>query len=263
MIIDFHTHIFPDTVAPNAIPFLEKQGDVKANLDGTKDSLLLSMEQAGIAKSVVCLIATKPSQFESIFKWSKEIASDQIIPFPSVHPADPDCLAQIEQIKKAGFSGIKMHPFYQDFIMDEKRLEPIYETLVEQQLIVLMHTGYDIAFPRHRLADPAKIIKVINQFPKLKMVTSHLGGWDIWDEVSQILIGKPIYMDLSFALESLEVHQAKEMITQHPAEYVLFGSDSPWAAQADVIELVKKLQLNPELEEKILGKNAHRLLNSV
>ena len=79
--------------------------DVKAHLDGKVSSLLASMDICGIEKSVVCSIATKPSQFEPILKWSRKIQSDRIIPLPSVHPDDPKCVEQIETDKGRGIQG--------------------------------------------------------------------------------------------------------------------------------------------------------------
>jgi len=85
-IIDFHAHAFPDALAERAIAHLEKEGNAKAFLDGKVSSLLASMDSAGIERAVVCSIATKPEQFAPILKWSREIASQRIIPLPSVHP---------------------------------------------------------------------------------------------------------------------------------------------------------------------------------
>ncbi len=187
-IIDFHTHIFPDQIAKNAIPQLEKEGNVQAFLDGTKEDLLNSMEKAKISQSIVCSIATKPSQFATILSFSEQIRSEKIVPFPSIHPADPDSLSKIRQIKQKGFKGIKMHPFYQDFYLDDHVLTPIYKEIAEQNLILLMHTGFDIAFPNIRRADPTQILKVINNFPSLRLVTSHFGAWNLWQEVRENLL---------------------------------------------------------------------------
>jgi predicted TIM-barrel fold metal-dependent hydrolase len=110
-IIDFHAHAFPDQVATSAIPYLEEEGDVKANHDGRISSLLAIMDREGVDKSVICCIATRPSQFEAIVSWSKQISSDRIIPFPSFHPDDPQAVEHISQIKEQGFKGIKMHPY--------------------------------------------------------------------------------------------------------------------------------------------------------
>ena len=45
MIIDFHTHIFPDRIAPRTIAKLEKIGKTRAFTDGTQNGLLASMER--------------------------------------------------------------------------------------------------------------------------------------------------------------------------------------------------------------------------
>jgi len=263
LIIDFHTHAFPDAVAAKAIPALEQKGNVKANHDGRIDSLLTSMDRAGIQKGVLCSIATNPNQYEAILSWSRQIGSERIIPFPSCHPADPKVLENIARIAEEGFIGIKMHPYYQDFFLDEDRMRPIFTEINRHGLILMMHTGYDIGFPRQRRADPAAIVKIIERFPGLKLVTSHFGAWDQWDEVEQVLLGRPVYMDISFALQFLTPDRARSMLERHPEEYVLFGSDSPWCAQTTAIEQVKGLRLSPRLERALLGGNASRLLASV
>lgn len=259
-IIDFHAHAFPDPVAARAIPALEHAGQVTALLDGRLDSLVASMDRAGIARSVICSIATRPEQFASILAWSASIRSERIIPFPSFHPASPDALAQIAAIRAAGFVGIKMHPYYQEFVLDEERMWSLYEAMAAEGLILVMHTGFDIGFPRDRICDPEKIVRVIERVPQLTLVATHLGAWDDWDAVEELLIGRPLYLDISYSLQFLDSERARRMVRSHPAGYVLFGSDSPWADQGEVVGLLKGLDLGVALEEAILGGNAGRLL---
>lgn len=259
-LIDFHTHAFPDTLAPKAIPALEKKGRVKANLDGTIAGLLASMNRAGIAKSVVCSIATRPEQFEPIFAWSAKIRSERIIPLPSLHPADPGALEQVGRIRAAGFKGIKLHPYYQDFFLDEERLFPLYERIQGEGLLLVLHTGYDIGFPWDRRADPSRIVTIVERFPELKLVATHLGAWKLWDEVRELLCNRPLYMDISFALHFLQPEAAREIILNHGPERLLFGSDSPWADQLEAIKQLQRLELGDELEARILRGNALALL---
>ncbi len=259
--IDFHTHAFPDELAATAIPFLEAEGNVKAFLDGTVADLLRSMDRAGIDKSLICSIATRPKQFRSILDWSKSIRSERIIPLPSVHPKSVDLREQLRIIREEGFTGIKLHPYYQNFSIDEDRLEQLYGSLVEYDLLVVMHTGFDIAFPRMEICNPARVLKIVEQFPGLKLVTTHLGAWDHWDEVRELLIGRPIYMEISYALDFLEPETAREMITGHPAEYILLGSDSPWSDQQNTLDLLRALTLPPELFQRITRDNAELLLS--
>jgi len=259
-IIDFHAHAFPDALAERAMPMLEEEGDIKAVLDGKISSLLRSMDQAGIQASVVASIATHPKQFSSILKWSIEIAGERLIPFPSVHPADPEAVEHVRQIQAAGLKGVKLHPYYQEFDLDEERLSPIYATLQDCGLVLLCHTGFDLAFPRIRKCDPVRIQKVRARFSKLKLVAAHLGAWEDYDEVEKHLIGQPVYMDVSYAIDWAGPERARAMILRHPAEYVLFGTDSPWAGQQETVDQVRRLELGAERERLILGENALRLL---
>ncbi len=266
-IIDFHTHAFPDALAERAVQVLLEEGrrmyDVHAYLDGKISSLLASMDRSNIETSVICSIATKPSHFGPIMEWSKRVRSDRIIPFPSLHPAATDAVEQVRDIKAEGFKGIKFHPYYQNFDLDEKRLIPIYEEISRLGLIMVVHTGYDLAFERTRRGDPRKIINVLDTFPELKFVTTHLGAWEDWEEVERHIVGKKIFMETSYSLDCMERETARKIILNHPKDHILFGSDSPWADQEQAISLLKGLDLGQERETLILRENASKLLASV
>ena len=262
-IIDIHAHAFPDQVAASAIPYLEEEGDVKAMHDGRIQSLLDHMDRDGVEKSVICSIATRPSQFEAIMDWSLQVRSERVIPFPSFHPSDPHLLEHIDSIKTAGFKGIKMHPYYQQFFLDDENLFPAYEKISRHGLILVMHTGFDIAFPRIRRCDPRQILNVLTRFPDLKMVTTHLGAWQQWGEVEELLAGRNIYMDISYTLDQIDTETARRIILKHPPEYILFGSDSPWSGAGDTYRHLQALELGAEREALILRKNGLALLNSV
>ena len=262
-IIDFHAHAFPDHVAADAIPYLEEEGNVKAMHDGRIASLLGLMDRDNVEKSVICSIATRPSQFAAILNWSGQIRSERIIPFPSVHPQDHEILQHIAQIRQEGFKGIKMHPYYQKFFLDDRALYPAYEKMSELGLILVMHTGFDIAYPRIRRCDPQQILNVSRRFPGLKMITTHLGAWQQWAEVEELLAGEKIYMDVSYTLDQIDPATARRIILRHPGEYIIFGTDSPWSGARETVERLKSLELGRELEEMILRKNGLALLESL
>ncbi|HML74209.1 MAG TPA: amidohydrolase family protein [Anaerohalosphaeraceae bacterium] len=260
-VIDFHTHAFPDSVAEKAMASMHAEADWKAVLDGRLSSLIASMDRAGIQTSVLCNIATRPKQYEPIFEWSKQIRSPRIVPFPSVHPADPDAVRKVEQVAEAGFIGMKFHPYYQDFDLDEPRMMPIYKALSRHRLITVIHTGFDIAFEWIDRAGPQRILKVLEQVPELKLITTHVGSWQQWDDVERYLLGKPVWMDISVSREFLGDDRFRRMLLAHPADYLLFGTDSPWADQADMIAFLESLQLPEATLNKMLYQNARRLLD--
>lgn len=259
-IIDFHTHAFPEPVAAHAVPALEKAGNVRACTDGTCAGLLASMDRAGIERSVLCSIATRVEQFQPILDWSNNIRSNRLIPLPSVHPEDPDLADRIKIIREHGFVGMKMHPYYQNFYLAEDRMAELYKAVLDNDLLLVLHNGFDIAYPRERRTDPEQVVKVLQKFPDLKLVTTHLGGWDDWDEVQRLLIGRPVYMEISFALKYLSPARARKLITSHPDGYILFGTDSPWVDQQEYLQLLQALDLNEKLFNRIVRENALELL---
>jgi uncharacterized protein len=262
-IIDFHAHAFPDSLASRAIGALEAEtDDVNACLDGTIGALLGSMDRANIETTIIANIATKPGQFTPILEWSRRIASDRIVPFPSLHPADPDPQARVAEIHEAGFKGIKLHPYYQGFVFDDEAMFPIYGEIARRGLILLSHTGFDIAFPRDRIADPVRVRRVLDAFPDLRLVCSHLGAWEDWDEAERHLIGTPVFIEISFSLNTLPPERGRELLLRHPKEKLLFGTDSPWEDQKSAVERVSTLGLSSELLESLLYRNAEKLLGN-
>jgi predicted TIM-barrel fold metal-dependent hydrolase len=136
----------------------------------------------------------------------------------------------------------------------------MYEVRAEENLLVVMHTGYDIAFPRLLRADPEKLLRIHRALPQLKLVTTHLGAWQQWDQVEATLVGHPVAMEISFALDSLPGQQARRILLNHGAEYLLFGTDSPWTDQGHTLQLLRSLDLPQDRLDKILWANAARLL---
>ena len=140
------------------------------------------------------------------------------------------------------------------------QLLPIYEEAAAQDLILVMHTGYDIAFPRIRRADPKMVCEIQDRFPALKFVATHLGAWQQWDEVERYLMGRKIRMEISFAMQDLGTEQARRIIMEHPEQYVFFGTDSPWTDQGQTLSLLKKMSLPEKKLKRILAGNARDLL---
>lgn len=260
MVIDFHVHCFPDELADKAVPVLAERAKVAPLLDGTVKSLKESMKRAGVDKSIVLSIATRPQQTEKINTWSAEIQENEILTFGSVHPEFDGWEAELLRIKKLGLRGIKFHPDYQSFYVEEKRMYPIYEKAFELGLTVLFHAGTDIGLPAPYHCTPEGLRTVIDAFPGGRIVAAHMGGYDCWDDVERLLLGRDIYLDTSYSLAWIKPERARDMILGHGFEKVLFATDSPWTDQAEEIGRLKKLELGEEAELAVLGGNAARLL---
>jgi predicted TIM-barrel fold metal-dependent hydrolase len=187
------------------------------------------------------------------------VAGDRLIPLASIHPADPDAVARVRAVKEAGLKGLKLHPYYQNFDLGSEAIFPLYAAVADAGLILVAHTGFDMAFPHDDRAAPDRVLKVIGRFPNLRFMATHLGAWQDWGSMRKTLLGKPLLMETSLALESLPATEARALLTSHSPDHLMFGTDSPWGDQAEALARLRALDLPPELLRKILGGNAVRV----
>lgn len=260
MIIDFHVHCFPDEIALKAVPVLEQRAKVPARLRGTIDDIRNSMKRSGVDCSVVLSIATKPEQTRKINDWSFKIQDQDIVAFGSIHPDYTGWKEELKRIKDFGLKGIKYHPDYQQFYVDEQRMFPIYEKAFDLGLIVVFHAGVDIGLAPPYHCTPERLLRLVKAFPGGKIVAAHMGSYSYWDDVERYLVGEEIYFDTSYSIGHISDEQAKRIIKLHGYNKILFATDSPWADQAEEIEKIKRLELGKKETEAILGENAKKLL---
>ncbi len=260
MIVDFHAHCFPDALALRAMPKMQAAAGITAALNGTLDDLRRSMQKAGIAWAVLQPIATKPGQEKNINQWAADSQRDGILSFGTVHPDSPGFKEEIRRIKDLGLAGVKFHPDYQGFHVDEPRMFPVYEAVCRAELPILLHAGVDIAFPPPCHCPPARLARVVDLFPEGRWIAAHMGGFRLWEQVEAHLLGKPLYLDTSFSHGELGAERMLSLIRAHGVERVLFGSDSPWADQAQAVAQMERLGLLPEEWRGVMGGNAARLL---
>ena len=262
MIIDFHTHIFPERIAERAMGSLSSFSGFLPVSDGTLNGLKKSMNEAGVDKSVVLGIATNAHQQASVNDYLISIKDDEsVIPFGSVYPDAPDALLELERIKAAGLKGIKLHPEYQQFYVDDEKMKPIYKKISELGLILVFHAGFDYGYPAPYHCMPENLKNAL-KWLDTPVVAAHFGGQDCREEVLRTLCGLPsLYLDISFSYGTISKPTAEKIIEKHGADKILFASDSPWHNPAWEIHMVENLSLTKEEKEKIYCKNAVKLLN--
>jgi len=260
LIIDFHVHCFPDDLARRAIPLLAANGGVEPHLDGTVKGLCRSMQEAEISLSVVQPVATRPHQVRKINDWSKARQGGKLLFFASFHPDLENPVEEIKRIKEAGFRGVKLHPDYQNFFVDEERMLTIYEALFNEGLIILFHAGVDVALPSPVHCTPERLAGLLELFPGGKIIAAHMGGHLCWEKVEKELVGKDLFLDTSFSFYKLGSEGMRRLILEHGPEKILFATDSPWTDQKEELNRTRNLNLPQDSLKQILGLNAALLL---
>ncbi len=262
MLIDFHTHAFPERIAGRALGKLSHEGGgLKPETDGTLTSLKQEMARDGVDISVVHSIATSPKQQTNVNNYAIEMDKDPaIVAFGSVHPDAPDALEELERIHNAGLKGVKLHPEYQQFYADDEKLKPIYRKISQLGLITLFHAGFDYGFPPPYHCMPEHLLGAM-KWLETPVVAAHWGGLDCGLEVLDKLCGQDIWFDLSYGYSCIPKPIAQAIIDKHGPEKLLFGSDMPWHRPEWELRLINALDISEADREKILFHNAQNLLN--
>lgn len=261
MVIDFHTHTFPDGMAAKTISVLEEKAKIKAFTDGTLSGLEKSMDGC-VDLSVILPVVTKPSQFATVNHFAAKLNEEgrDVLSFGGLHPGSSDYRAELREIKEMGLKGIKLHPAYQQTYIDDIAYERIIGYASELGLVISVHAGIDIGIPEPVYCTPERTLKLIRAVKPERLVLAHMGGWKLWEEAERYLAGENVYFDTSFTLGYMGEEQMLSMIKKHGADRILFGTDSPWSGQAESLKAFRELPLTEEEKEDILCNNAKKLL---
>ncbi len=262
MLIDFHTHAFPDKIAARAIDKLSHaSGGMQPYTDGTKDGLRALMKKDGVDISVILHIATNAHQQKSVNDFAAAVQNKtDIFSFGSVFPDSEDALEELERIKSLGLLGVKLHPDYQGFTVDDPKMKPLYQKISALGLITVFHAGFDYGFPPPYGATPERMARALSWFDS-PVVCAHYGGLNCNEGVLSLLCGRDnLYIDTSFGYGAIPRYYAGKIIEKHGADRILFGTDAPWHSPEMELRLLRSLELSDGDMEKICAGNAQRLL---
>lgn len=254
--IDFHAHVYPDGIAEKAAQSISAFYDIPVRYDG-KVSTLLDLGHA-IGRFVIHSVATTPSQVESINTYIARTAAahpGQLIGFATMHPDYVDIEKEIDRAVSLGLRGVKIHPDFQRFNVDDPGAFRIFKA-VEGRLPVLVHTG-DF---RYGYSKAERVAAALDRFPRLTLICAHFGGWSEWDRAARILAGRRMYVDTSSSLYAVSPERAGELVSLFGADRVLFGSDYPMWDPGEELERIGRLGLTPDEYAKVTRLNAEKLL---
>ncbi len=267
MLIDFHTHVFPDKIAKRTIDSLSEKGGIPPFSDGSVAGLLEKMELASVDLSVNLPVMTSPTQFDSINRFAAEINATfankkrRLLSFAGIHPLCDGIEEKMKWIKSQGFLGVKIHPDYQDTYINDEGYLRIFRAAKEEDLIVVTHAGVDDGYPNCPVhCTPERTLDVMHKVGSFKFVLAHYGANRMEDQVFDLLAGEDVYFDTAYLLRFLKKEDFIRILEKHGEDRVLFASDSPWSDMRGDVEILRSYSLQQSTEQKIFSENAKRLL---
>ena len=263
MIIDFHVHIFPSSVAKRAVEALKASSGYENYSDGSAEDLLKSMAKSGISYSVNMPILTKPENFEKTLFHLKEQTEryKNILSFAAIHPRCVDLADKINTIAALGFKGVKLHPFFQNEPLDSDKTAELVSLADKKGLYVMIHPGKDASFPDSAIADIEKIERLLDVTCAKRIILAHMGAMDMWKESLERIAGRDVFLDTSFSMDVMGRALFLKAVKNHSADKILFGTDSPWRSQARYVDYLKnENEITDGEKAKIFYKNAVKIL---
>lgn len=268
MLIDFHTHIFPDKIAKSTIEALAANSGTKPNTDGTVQGMVDAMNRANADICVTLPVLTKATQFDSVTKFAASVNTAfadkerKLISFGGMHPACDDIDGKMAYLKSLGIKGVKIHPDYQNTYIDDDGYYKILFAAKKYDMIVVTHAGVDDGYIGQPVkCSPERVLDVIETVNYDKFVLAHYGGHKQWDKVLELIAGKNVYLDTAFTLHEIDEPLFKSILKKHGSDKVLFATDCPWREIKTDYEIIKSFNLDKETQDDIFYKNALKLLD--
>lgn len=257
-IIDFHCHIYPEKIAEKAVKSVGEFYNIQMDAKGTSKQLVDIGSKCGITNYVVHSVAVDKDHVQTINNYiaSECDAHKEFIGFMTMHADFEDKIQEAERAKKLGLKGVKIHPDTQKYNMDDKRMYELYDYLQSEEIPLLIHTG-DY---RYSYSHPARLRKLLGEFPRLIAIGAHFGGWSLYDLALEYLKDTNCYLDTSSSLDYIGLKRAKELINIYGAERILYGTDFPMWSPEDELKKFFDIGLDESQNELILYKNAQNIL---
>lgn len=252
MIIDAHTHIWPDKIAGlalggNTVPGLVARGD------GTVGGLTDDMTRSGVDVSCCLGIANEARHVDRVNEFVAGIANERRIPFGTVH-VELSVEENLASLERHGIKAVKIHPLFQRFGLDDTRLWEILEAF-GSDYAVITHVGEGGDAFTNSLSNPRMIRDIAARFPALRLMACHFGGYKLLDDAEEVLSGVDVILETSWppTLTSLRPERVRDLIRKHGAERIVFGSDWPMTSPVEEIRAIEALGLHDDETKSVLG----------
>lgn len=260
-IIDMHTHIFPEKIAAKATIATADYFNLPEppHHYGSAGELLGVLQSAGIGRAMVFSAATTEHQVEHINRYilSETEAHPQFIPCGTLHAGYEGYKEELRWMREHGMHGVKIHPEFQHFVLNDERLFPMFEEMERQDMFLIAHMGD----PRVNVSGPRRMLPIARTFPRLRCIAAHLGNWGDWDieKIRPIAKLPNVYTDISSSFSYVQDKSPLyPILAEYDPSHVFFGSDYPiWCPEKELAK-ARALGLPEDLLEDVLFRNFAR-----
>lgn len=260
LVFDNHVHVYPEAIAEKAVRSLNAFYDFVSAGKGTLADYMAQAKGRASGMLMFC-VATNPHQVPKVndgIAAAAETARKEgftVVAYAGLHQDTEDKPAELDRCRAMGLTGVKLHPDIQGVDIDDPRLFALYDYAQQYDLPICFHMGDNR--PQYRFSEPRKLAKVLTQFPRLRVIAAHLGGYRARLEAIEYLAGNEyVWYDTSSSLWYLTPEEAADSVRKLGAERCLFATDYPVATIESELARLDLLGLTDRQKEMIHHENA-------
>lgn len=260
---DVHTHAWPAQTAARAVAQMEARFGLFCEGSGALATLVAEEEAAGMDMACLLCCAALPVAVRPINRYAVSVLKTQpkILPFGTLHPGLASWEQELDILHRCGAGGIKMHPDYQGFRLDDRALWPLFEAM-SGRFCLCLHIGSrkDSATAP---STPRQLKAVARAFPGLHIIGAHLGGFHMWQDVLETFAHScpdNLWFDTSNVSAHADRGLLKELLRTLPGDRLCFGTDWPFFRIGGEIARLKQRAGLSDSQFDALASNAEPLL---
>ena len=276
MIIDAHVHIFPPAAQENRDSYLERDATFRELYSNptakiaTAEELIVSMDEAGIDKSVACGFGWSDTELchehNDYLLEAAERSAGRLIPFCTIQPSDKASRDDIKRWAGRGARGLgELRPENQGYsLIDSDEADLLSWAADAYDLVLLFHASEPVghAYPGKKGLPVEQLGRFVVDFPGVAVIGAHWGGglpfYALMPEMREAM--DRTYVDTAATGLLYGSDVAARVVDLVGAEHVLFGSDFPLVSQKDALQALRDAPLADEARPLIEGENARELL---
>lgn len=164
-----------------------------------------------------------------------------------------DYMQEVERCVDMGFRAIKIHPLGHACPVHSRDADKVFEAAGKFDLPVIVHTGLGVPF-----ALPSVVIPRAKQYPQLKIIMAHGGGY-IYSAEAEMVAKEydNVYLETSWVGAP---HRVRSFIKSCPGR-VMFGSDLLNNVESELAKIRSIKNISAEDLELCLGGTAKIVFN--
>lgn len=244
MIIDIHSHIGDPWYA-----YWKQNVDIEDHLQ--------SMEKYGITKRCVSWWQAQNAPDKGN-QYIAEIINqypDKFIGFAVINPRW--YAHSVDEVTKAkevyGMKGLKFHPAACHYRPDLPVMDRVMEKAIDFGFPMLFHCGAD------EFSNPHNLCNLARRYPEAKIIMAHMGEEAWFEAICLAGAHENIILDTTGSQNWYRIiNYAVDMVGD---ERIVFGMDFPAYNPGPELAKVMEADISQDVKDKILYKNAMRLLD--